>query len=264
MTTDVSYTVITGASMGLGREMAKECAKRGRNLILVALPDSGLKSLCNELTEAFKVRVFCYECDLTDETALENLSKWIKGNFSVDQLINNAGVGGTRKFEDVTPEYLDCIIHLNIRATTMLTYQLLPLLKMHSSALILNVSSLAAFGPLPYKTIYPASKAFIYSFSRGLSRELRKTGVKVVVVAPGPFISNLDVASRIRKQSLLGKLGVLSTLEITRQALSGAEHGQEVIVPGLWNKFNKYLMRWVPENMRLAFMEGVFKRELTR
>jgi uncharacterized protein len=263
MKTTTAYTLITGASMGLGKELAIECARRGRNLILVALPESGLLELANELRNSFNVRTFCYECDMTDETALENLGRWVKENFSVDQLINNAGIGGTRKFEDVSPEYLDKIIHLNIRATTMMTYMMLPLLKRCDKALILNVSSLAAFGPLPFKTIYPASKAFIYSFSRGLSRELRGTGIKVVVVAPGPFVSNPDVTGRINKHGILAKLGVLTTREITRQVMTGADNGHEVIVPGIWNKFNRFLMRWVPEKFRLYIMAGVIKRELT-
>ena len=263
MKTTEAYTLITGASMGLGKEMAVESARRGKNLILVALPGSGLAELKEQLHRQFDVRIFTYETDLTDEHSLEILANWVRETFNLDQLINNAGVGGTKRFEEATPEFLDTIIHLNIRATTMLTYRLLPLLKQNSKALILNVSSLAAFGPLPFKTIYPASKAFIYSFSRGLSRELKGTGVRVVVVAPGPFISNPDVAKRIMKQGILARLGVLSASEITQQALEGAEHGDEVIVPGWWNKFNRFLMRWVPEKVRLAIMDGVIKREMT-
>lgn len=263
MKTHENYTLITGASMGLGREMAIECARQGHNLLLVALPGSGLDALCDELRSSYNIRVNCYTCDLSDETALEHLARWVMENFSVDRLINNAGVGGTKKFEDASAEYLDQIIHLNIRATTILTKLLLPLLKQHRKAQIINISSLAAFGPLPYKTIYPASKAFIYSFSRGLSRELQGTGVKVVVVAPGPFISNPDVARRIMKQSFIARLGVLSARQITLKALSGAEKGRQVIIPGIWNKLNRWLMQWVPENFRLNFMSNIIKRELT-
>lgn len=263
MKSSESYTLITGASMGLGREMATECARRGYNLLLVALPGSGLEDLCDELRSSFNIRVTGYTCDLGDEAALELLARWVMENFSVDRLINNAGVGGTKKFEDASSEYLDRIIHLNIRATTMLTRLLLPELKRHRKALIMNVSSLAAFGPLPYKTIYPASKAFIYSFSRGLGRELHGTGVRVVVVAPGPFISNADVAKRIMKQSFIARLGVLTAREITLKALKGAENGQSVIIPGIWNQFNHWLMKWVPEGLRLDFMSTILKRELT-
>lgn len=254
--------MITGASMGLGRELAIECARRGHNLLLVALPGSGLWELRDELKKNFRHHVECYECDLSDEAELEKLAARVTENYSVDRLINNAGVGGTKKFEDASSEYLDLIIHLNIRATTMLTRLLLPELKRHRKALIMNVSSLAAFGPLPYKTIYPTSKAFIYSFSRGLSRELHGTGVSVVVVAPGPFISNADVAKRIMKQSFIARLGVLSAREITLKALKGAEKGQNVIIPGIWNRLNRLLMQLVPEDIRLSVLSNVLKREL--
>jgi uncharacterized protein len=262
MKTRNNYTLITGASNGLGREMALECARRGHNLLLVALPDSGLPELCDEIRQEFGRPAIGYECDLTNEYALEKMAHWVNSNYPIDWLINNAGTGGSKKFEDATADYLDRIIHLNIRATTMLTYLLLPELKRHSEALIINVASLAAFGPLPYKTIYPASKAFVYSFSRGLSRELESTGVRVVVVAPGPFVSNPDVARRIMKQSFIARLGVLTTNEITRQVFSGAEHGQDVIVPGFWNKFNRFLIRWVPEYFRLSLMSGILKKEI--
>jgi len=91
---------------------------------------------------------------------------------------------------------------------------------------------------------------------------LESTGVRVVVVAPGPFVSNPDVACRIMKQSFIARLGVLTTNEITRQVFSGAEHGQDVIVPGFWNKFNRFLIRWVPEYFRLSLMSGILKKEI--
>jgi len=257
-----NYTLITGASTGLGKEMAIECARRGHNLLLVALPESGLQELCHEIHLTYGRSAISYECDLANEYALEKMACWMNNNFSIDWLINNAGIGGTKRFEDASADYLDRIIHLNKRATTMITYLLLPELKRHHEALIINISSLAAFGPLPYKTVYPASKAFIYSFSRGLGRELRGTGVRVVVVTPGPFISNPDVASRIMKQGLLARLGVMSAREITIRSLTCAERGQKVIIPGLWNKVNWLLMRWVPEELRLSLMSGVVKKEL--
>jgi uncharacterized protein len=263
MKTSDAYTLITGASMGLGKEFAIESARRGRNLILVALPGRNLHELCEELQLTFGVRAVAYECDLTDENALRELGARILANFPVDQLINNAGVGGTVKFDEASQEYLDRIIHLNIRATTMMTCMMLPELMKHKKALILNIASVAAFGPLPFKTIYPASKAFIYSFSRSLSRELRRTGIRVVVVTPGPILTNPDVAMRIIKQGVLGRIGLLTAGRISRLALDGAEKGKEVIVPGFMNRFNRFLIRWTPESWRLSLMDKVLQKELT-
>jgi hypothetical protein len=256
------YTLITGASMGLGKEMAIECARRGRNLILVALPGRNLIQLCEELALSFGIDAVPRECDLTDEKALTAMANELLAAYSVDQLINNAGVGGTARFEEASAEYLDRIILLNVRATTMLTHLLLPSLKAHKKALIMNISSVAAFGPLPFKTVYPASKAFIYSFSRSLGHELRQTGVRVVVVAPGPIITNPDVAMRIITQGFLGRIGLLTAGQITRLALDGAENGKEVIIPGFTNKLNRILARWIPESWRLSLMDKVLQKEL--
>lgn len=262
MKTSFPYTLITGASTGLGKEMAIESARRGKNLVLVALPGRNLRQLCEELEFNFGIQACCRECDLTDEQALNELVADILAHYRINQLINNAGLGGTKRFEESTPEYLDKIIHLNIRATTMLTRLMIPELKTHKSAMIMNVASVAAFGPLPFKTIYPASKAFIYSFSRSLSRELEGTAIRVVVVAPGPIVTNPDVAMRIIRQGTLGRIGLLTAGRITKIALDGAERGKEVIVPGLLNKLNRFLMHWTPESWRLALMGKVLRKEL--
>jgi short-subunit dehydrogenase len=262
MKTTNPYTLITGASMGLGKEMAIECARRGRNLILVALPGRNLTQLCEELALSFGIDAVARECDLTDEKALTGMANELLAAYSVDQLINNAGVGGTARFEEASAEYLDRIILLNVRATTMLTHLMLPSLKAHKKAMIMNISSVAAFGPLPFKTVYPASKAFIYSFSRSLGHELRHTGVKVVVVTPGPIITNPDVAMRIITQGFLGRIGLLTAGQITRQALDGAENGKEVIIPGFTNKLNRILARFTPESWRLSLMDKVLQKEL--
>jgi uncharacterized protein len=263
MKTSEKYTLITGASMGLGKEMAIECARRGRNLILVALPGRNLKQLCEELERSFGILAVARECDLTSEQELNYLVKEIISKYSVDQLINNAGVGGTARFEESTPAYLDRIIHLNIRATTMMTRMMLPELKTHTKSLIMNIASVAAFGPLPFKTIYPASKAFIYSFSRSLSRELRGSGVQVVVVTPGPIVTNPDVAMRIIKQGALGRIGLLTAGNITRLALDGADNGKEVIVPGFINRLNRFIGWLTPESWRLSLMDKVLQKELS-
>lgn len=257
------FTLITGASAGLGKELATEFARRHQNLILVALPGSNLQHVCDELTSLFGIKTVSLECDLTNETALDEMAGYVRSNFSVNQLINNAGMGGTMKFEEASCEYLDKIIHLNIRATTMLTRLLLPELEKHEKALIINIASMAAFGPIPYKTIYPASKAFIYSFSRGLARELRGTGVKVVVVNPGQINTNSEVTSRISCQGFLGRIGLLKARDIAGIAISAAENGAEVVIPGILNKINRLLIRWIPEMIRLYLLERIFRKELS-
>ena len=193
-----SYTLITGASKGLGRELAYEFAKRSNNLILVALPGEDLESFSRHLELKFKISVSYYEADLTKNNAPLELVKWVKNNFSVNILVNNAGVGGSMPFKESSVEYLDAIILLNVRALALITRQMLSELKKHSSAYILNVASLAAFSPIPYKTVYPASKAFVYSFSRSLKEELKGTSVSISIICPGQIMTNSDTVKRIK------------------------------------------------------------------
>jgi len=256
------YTLITGASTGLGKEIAIAYARQHKNLILVALPGRNLQQLCEELEHLYGIHAINYECDLTNEAALDEMAGYVTMNFSVNQLINNAGVGGTIRFADATCAYLDKIIHLNIRATTMLTRLLLPELMNHKKALILNVASMAAFGPIPYKTIYPASKAFIYSFSRSLSKELQGTGVRVVVVNPGQIVTNPDVTLRVIMQGFLGKISLLTAGKIARIVLAATEKGENVIIPGFFNRVSRLLIRLTPEFIRLNLLEKTFRREL--
>ena len=181
------YTVITGASQGLGKAFAHVCAKRGYHLVLISLANESIEELAELLMINYNVEVLFYETDLTKNENIDELVMFLK-NYNINILINNAGLGGTKKFNEVTVKYIDNILLLNMRSLVVLTHQLLPLLKQQEEAYILNISSLAAFSPMPFKTIYPASKSFVYSFSRGLNAELRNTNVHVFCIG----VSNLS------------------------------------------------------------------------
>lgn len=159
------YTVITGASKGLGRELAIECAQNNINLILIALPSEDLKSLCEQLMNKFKIKAQYYEVDLTEIDSILNLFNKIKENYKINGIINNAGLGGSMPFNTSSIKYLDNMILLNIRALSLLTRLFVPELMEHKKSYILNIASMAAYSPIPYKTVYPASKAYVYYFS---------------------------------------------------------------------------------------------------
>jgi hypothetical protein len=259
-----AYTLITGASMGLGKEFAKECAKRKMNLILVSLPDENLNGLCDELALAYGIEVYCRETDLTKRDAVEELAKWTLENFSVNMIINNAGVGGSRIFGETSVDYLENIIQLNISAMVFLTRLLLPELKRHPSAYVLNVSSLAAFSPVPFKTVYPASKAFIHHFSRGLKAELQDTSVSVSVLSPGPIMTNSDVSKRINGQSSYIKQCIMPAEKIAQIAIKKLLKGNAVIIPGFLNKLNAFMISLTPIDIRINIGTTIFKRELKK
>jgi len=256
------YTLITGASNGLGKEMAIECAERGMNLILVALPGRNLDVLCNELEKEYGIIARYYERDLTDREAIISLVEDILQQYRINFLINNAGVGGTLHFDKSSVDYIERIIQLNITALSLLTRLLVPELQKHPESYILNVSSMAAFTPMPLKTVYPASKAFVSSFSRSLAQELKENSVKVGVLHPGPILTNPDVIVRIIRQGKNGKRGLFPARELARIGINGVRKGKTVMVPGMVNKFNRFLLATMPSGYLMNFLFKVVSREI--
>lgn len=257
-----TYTLITGASTGLGKELAIGCARMGRNIVLVALPGGNLSSLANHLMLEYGVLVKIYEFDLTDISEMKAMIEEITAEHAIDFLINNAGIGGTSSITDTSLEKIDQIILLNVRSTALLTRLLIPHLLKHSRSYIMNIASMAAFMPIAYKTVYPASKAFISSFSLGLKEELAGTGLSVSVVYPGPIMTNSNTSRRIISQGMKGKVGLLPTPGIARIALKRTLAQHSVIIPGIMNRINHFFMRLLPMEMKLRLVSREVKKEM--
>ncbi len=257
-----NYTLITGAGRGLGLALARECAARGRNLILIALPNEKLCDTCCQLENEFDIIAHFFEVDLTDAIAMERFIQTDLCDFSIDMLINNAGTGGSKPIDSVPGEYIDNIIMLNIRALSILTHALIPELKKHDKSYILNIGSIAAFSPFPFKTVYPASKAFINSFSLGLKAELSNTPVRVCVVNPGPVLTNEDVIGRINKYGYLGRMSALTPEKAANISISALFRGKGRVLPGIMTKLNYLVFKFVPCSIRLYFMRRMVSREL--
>lgn len=256
-----TFALVTGASQGLGRAMAIELAKRNTNLLLVSLPNEGLSQLATELAD-FKITVHFFETDLSLRENVEALAQTINANHSLHMLINNAGRGGSKFFEEARLEYLEGILLLNINATVLLTWLLLPNLRQQKQAYVLNVSSMAAFSPIGFKTVYPASKTFIRHWSLGLREELRGTGVSVSVVYPGPMKTNANVMQRIENQGFRGRVGLVSPSEVARICVLQTLRGKATIVPGFGNKLNRLLMALLPNGLKIPLISSAVKKEV--
>lgn len=256
-----SYALITGASQGFGKQLAEEIAERGINVLLVSLPDEGLPSYCKDLEARYKIKAAYFETDLREQASVYRTAEWALKNFRVNILVNNAGIGGSLPFNEASVELLESMIHVNIRVVTLLTRLLLDQLKSCESAYILNVASMASFSPMAFKTIYPASKAFIHSFSKSLNQELKGTGVTVSAIYPGPMKTNAEVTGRIENQSYIARLGLISPRKVAKVAISGLFNQQSQIVPGLYNKFFWLLMKIVPLNLRLSVISDIMRNE---
>ncbi len=262
MKTRDKCALITGASQGLGKEIAIALAKRKINILIVSLPGEGLAETAREIEKFYDVSVKYFEIDLTRLDSVYKIADWAKANAKLSILINNAGIGGSKGFEDASVKYIENIIMLNIRATSLLTRLLISELKEAQEAYILNVASMASFSPIAYKTVYPASKAFIYSFSRGLYEELRGTSVFVSVLHPGPIKTNPEVCRRIDQQGIFGKMGLLTTDKLGELAVKQLFKKDSLIIPGIINKVNWLLIKTVPIWIRLPLVSNVVKKEL--
>ncbi|MBK7099166.1 MAG: SDR family NAD(P)-dependent oxidoreductase [Sphingobacteriales bacterium] len=253
------YGVITGASQGLGMAFAKELASQNLNLILVSLPGQQLAQKASQLMQEHDVEVLFYETDLTVKENVITLCQWLNAQFDIYLLINNAGVGGTRRFTEASVQYIDTILQLNVVATSLLTHQLLPNLLKQPQAYILNVSSMAAFSPIGYKTVYPASKTFIHSFSRGLSEELKKTGVVVSVVNPGAMATNEDTCKRINKLGFWGRLTLLQPEKVAGYCIKKLFKKDRVIMVNPWSWLAMVLL---PIWIKLPVLSNNIKKEI--
>lgn len=261
MKLEPTYALITGASQGLGKALAFELAKRKTNLLLVALPGEGLPAITSQLLD-FQVDVHFFETDLSLRENVEALAETINRGFAVKYLLNNAGRGGTQRFDTAELDYLQGIIQLNIAATAMLTRLLLPNLRQQKTAYVLNVSSMAAFSPIAFKTVYPASKAFVRHFSLALREELRGTGVRVSVLFPGPMKTNADATQRIEKQGFKGKIGLQSPEQVAALAVRQLLQGRANIVPGFANKISRCLMALLPCKLLVPMVSRAIRQEI--
>ena len=258
--TQENYTLITGASTGIGKAFARECASRGMNLLLVALPENMLEETEEEIKTIYPVKVISYGIDLTDTLAVGHLYEYcVQQNIQVNVLINNAGVGAGGRFEKLpSPVYLN-MIRLNVQALTLMTYHFLPMLKEQSSAFVLNMSSMEATLPLPYKSVYTGTKNYIFAFSLALREELARSDVRVSVLCPGPVLTNPDGLKRMNSHGKRAKLVMLMPDTVAKIGVEGMLRGKGVIVPGKINWSIVKLMKLFPTRIKMKILERLFR-----
>ncbi len=255
------FALITGASQGLGLSFAKDLANRGYNLLLVSLPHEGLQNISKELEDTYTVKVDYYETDLTFKKNVLNLCEWAN-NYELAILINNAGCGGSKKIDDASIDYIENIIRLNIISTSLITKLLISNLSNRDKSYILNVSSMAAFSPIGFKTVYPASKKFIDHFSLGLREELKDKNISVTVVYPGPMETNPEVTARIAKQSNFVKSSLVSLKDIASISIEMMFQNKERVIPGKLNQFSEFVLRMLPSRISIKLLSKAIKKEV--
>jgi len=256
-----STVLITGASSGIGADLARQLAERGYDVTLTARRRDRLEKLADELREAHDVHVDVEPCDLGDATARRRLtSKLLAGEREVVGVCNNAGFGTLGRFLDLDLERETDVVRLNVEAVHELTGAFLPRMVEQGSGAILNVASTAAFQPLPGFATYAATKAFVQSFSEAVHSELSGTGVSVTSLCPGFTRTEFDEAAGA--EDAASKLPDFTWMEsdaVARQAIEGMLAGKRTVVPGMVNKVVSNSGRYTPRTVLLPLIDRFSK-----
>jgi short-subunit dehydrogenase len=242
--------LITGASRGIGKEIAELFAKDKCRLLLLANHEDELKKVQQELTEKYQISIKILCVDLANKNCLEDIRQGFKEDLSqIDILINNAGFGITKHFEKMNLSEINSLIQVNVTALTELTYLVLPYMLAKKSGMILNVASVAAFCPGPFMSVYYATKAFVHSFSTSLHEEYKNSGITVSTLCPGITKTAFMTQSGLANTSLGDHfiLRLMTPDAVAKIAYAGLLKKKRVIIPGLMNKINVFFMWLLPD-----------------
>lgn len=258
-----NYTLITGASSGIGKAMAHYCGSISMNLILVSLPGEKLDEVAQTIAQKYKVKTRFFETDLSHLESAKEVFNWTQEeNLNVNILVNNAGVAGASVFESSDFKYIDDRILLNVRALVMLTRLFIPVLRKQPESFILNVASMAAYFPIPYKSLYSASKAFVLYFSKSVRCELKGSNISLSVLCPNGVRTNATTNGRIDSHGFIGKITEISAELVAKKGIDGMLKRKEVIIPGEINYILLTLQKIIPSSIQHKLLSREFMKEV--
>lgn len=254
------YALITGASLGIGRELAKEFSRRKINTLLVALEEKELDEVKKYISEKYHTKVDALAIDLTEPASVGKIYEWCKSNgYTVRYLVNNAGFGEGGYFEDIPLERYLKMIDLNNKAYISTIHYFLADLKKMNGAHIMNTSSMEATLPLPYKAVYTGTKNFIYAYSLALNQEVRRFGVKVSILCPGPVLTNEGGLKRLKAQGKKANLILLMPDKVAKIAVKRMLGGMLIINPGKMNWWVTKIQKLIPTRLKMKILEKIFR-----
>jgi uncharacterized protein len=250
--------LVTGASSGIGAEIARELARRGHGLTLVARREDRLKALADELAQLHGVRVEVLAADVADAHARADLPAQLEGlGLTPDIVVNNAG------FTTMGPVYRadhlaeTAMVKTNVEAVVDICTLFVPGMVTRHRGAVLNTASTAAFQPLPGQACYGASKAFVLSYGRALGAELRGTGVSVTTLCPGPVETGFAEAAGMTDEEAseaLPKFMWVPAGDVAKAAVDGLAAGRSVVIPGPANRTAAALAHLAPKSLILPLM----------
>ena len=250
--------IVTGASSGIGVELAKQLAGRGLGVTLVARREDRLKAIADELAASTGVRAEVVAADLTDEAARAAIPATLaERGLTVDVLVNNAGLSTTGPVasNDVAAELR--MIRTDVEAVVHLCSLVVPGMVERGRGAVLNVASTAAFQPLPGQAGYGGSKAFVLSYTRAMAQELHGTGVTATTLCPGPVETEFAEAAGFSEEEASGSLPKImwvSASDVAKAAVDGMDRGRPVVIPGMANRVGASLAHLTPRRVLLPIL----------
>jgi len=247
----MTYTLITGASKGIGKAIAEEFAKRKHNLLLVARSEMMLKDEAQRLSDQYKIVTDYLAIDLSSPQAAEKIYNWCTSkNYMIDVLVNNAGYGLSGSLEKYTVAENINMMQVNMITPVQLCQLFLPMLRLQQKSYILNIASSAAYQAVPYLSIYAATKVFILNFSRGLRKELRNGPVSITCISPGATDTDFVIRAKIGEKGLkaANKLN-MSPERVAAIAVNAMFTGKAEVITGLINKLGAFMVWLLPKGL---------------
>lgn len=260
--TDSATALVTGASSGIGAEIARALAARGHGVTLVARRKERLDELAAELSSGNGVRAEAIGCDLGDPAARDALSAEVEARgLDVEVLVNNAGFGDFGSFVEIGRERQVDMVRLNVEAVVDLMGRFVPAMQRRRRGAVINVASVAAFQPMPDNATYAATKAFVLSLGDAAHQELRSHGVALTTVCPGPVRTEFaEVAGIGRAEETAPGFIWTAAADVAEQAVSGAEKGKRVVVPGMLSQATALAGQHSPRSIALPLARRIWSR----
>ncbi|MEL7209954.1 MAG: SDR family oxidoreductase [Actinomycetota bacterium] len=250
--------LVTGASSGIGEEIARALARRGRNVTLVARREDRLRDLADHLVETHRVRCDVLSADLTDQEARDGLVDAVDDlGLGVDVLVNNAGFSTIGRVTGADAKAEVDMIRLDVEAVVHLCARLVPPMVERGVGSVLNVASTAAFQPIPGQAGYGASKAFVLSYTQALAEELKGTGVVATALCPGPVRTEfVEVAGLDPDEAEAAMPSVMweEAEAVAAAGIDGLATGRTVVIPGSANRVTAQLSRITPNRVLLPLL----------
>lgn len=255
------YTLITGATGGLGQAFCNEFANRGHNLFLTSTNQERLDELKQKLQSSHpNIKIETLACDLSISQDINNLTNHILSNFKLNFIVSNAGYITEGSIQNSPLDTLLTCIDVNCKGSVQLIKNLVDKKDPNHKLNIITIASMAANYPMPYMAIYAATKAFLKNFMLAMRAEYKKQNVNILIVEPGAIATSSEMKAAIKAQGLKGKLSATPPEKIAKKAYKKSLKNKARYIPGFFNKLTLFFSALLPTALKTKFISKMWKK----